>query len=154
MTSAEREKNKPEVIPIGFREVLVESVDDLQVALTEVFQSKFCESLKNLLDPVLIRLEQYTGRGGNMTQGYSQIALSRMKGKGQGSDGTNEDSLSPNGFINFQDDDDELVNLEEGRYGSGGGGAYRRHADASRRDDGTNRRASANNQSTSPSSLD
>ena len=91
-----------------------------------------------------------------MTQGYSQIALSRVKGKGHhgnDSDGNNEGSASANGFINFQDDDDELVNLEEGRFGSGGG-AYKRHADAGRREDGLQRRQSANNSSTSPSSLD
>lgn len=127
------------------------------MAAARLAQSQFCEALKNLLDPILLRLEQFTGRGGNMTQGYSQIALSRVKGKGHhgnDSDGNNEGSAAANGFINFQDDDDELVNLEEGRFGSGSGGAYKRHTDAGRREDGLQRRPSANNSSTSPSSLD
>lgn len=104
MSSAEREKHKPEVIEAGFREVLVSTGDFLSEKANQLLRSGFCEKCKIVLDPILGKLEGLTGRGGNMTQGqYSSIAMSQMR----------NDSPSKS-FIDYQDDDDEIVNIEEG----------------------------------------
>ena len=77
LSSAEKEKMKPEVIDVGFREVLVQTGDNISSLVTDILNSNCCEQIKYFLDPLLIRLEVITGRGGNMTQGqYSQIAMS------------------------------------------------------------------------------
>ena len=69
MSAAEKEKMKPEVIDVGFREVLVDTGDTISHITTQILNSPFCEKFKAILDPILIRLEQMTGRGGHMTQG-------------------------------------------------------------------------------------
>lgn len=57
MSQSEREKHKPEVIPVGFREVLIETVDDLQATMIKVIESNSCQTLKRYLEPVLVHLE-------------------------------------------------------------------------------------------------
>ena len=64
LSSAEREKHKPEVIEVGFREVLIKTGDLVSENVNYVIGSSFCEKCKTFLDPILSRLEDITGRGG------------------------------------------------------------------------------------------
>lgn len=71
MSSAEKEKFKPEVIEVAFREVLIHTGDSIAHFFNDILSSNVCEKFRGVLEPFLIRMEQFTGRGGNMTQGYS-----------------------------------------------------------------------------------
>ena len=42
MSSAERDKQRPEVVEVGFRDVLFETIDDLQVLFNNILQTELC----------------------------------------------------------------------------------------------------------------
>jgi len=73
-----------------------------------MFNSKWCNKCKTVLEPIFGKLEVFTGRGGNMTGGlYSQIALTK-----RGSENDSKKSDSPSKFIDYMNDDDEMVHIE------------------------------------------
>ena len=53
-----------ELIPVGFRQVYAESLIEFQTRWKSMCGSNLCVKLQTICDPIFLKLEQFTGRGG------------------------------------------------------------------------------------------